>query len=114
MRGRGRGTGLLLAAGVAGPREEGCAEGADFCTAFRCSCPARPTDDQSARPAHPMFSCPSPDIYVSPGVDARVEPESIGKGRIRRLYFQVTYMPRSKRVSHAESGGASIAPTILF
>ena len=33
----------------AGPREEGCAEGAESCTASRRSCPARPTDDQPAR-----------------------------------------------------------------
>jgi len=34
-------------AGVNGKNQEGCAEGADSCTAFRCSCLARPMHDQS-------------------------------------------------------------------
>ena len=50
-------------AGVAGIREEGCAEGAGSCTAFRCSCPARPAEDHSDCRARRVFSCPAIDLY---------------------------------------------------
>ena len=45
-------------AGKAGPKEEGCAQGAGSCTAIRCSCPARLADDQSARRSLPAYGGP--------------------------------------------------------
>jgi hypothetical protein len=49
-----------------------------------------------SRPSHIQLSVT--DLYALAGVDATVEPECIGKGRICRVYFRATIGLKGQRV----------------
>ena len=73
------------------------------------SLPAVVASNREGGSARRVFRCPLPDLYVSDGGEARVQPECIGKGRIRRVHFRMASRAKFQAAEFALLGGCTIA-----